>query len=278
LKTTAILIPTYKRFSDLINTLQKTPIDARAKFVIVANLEEDELSYIREKFGDISIIIDERDYGKLGGCKAYNLAFEVAKDNKFDYAILFADDVMPFKHGWLNKLYKEFINTNGQFGIFSSDECHAGHYGWNLILDCPIAHFFVIDCNLVEQLFLDGYKQYVIDFEIAVRLKEQGIDIQLLSIKLKHLRSGLHREFMDNNFNHDVDTFTKVHPKYESSFKQLSNLFFVKDSARSQFISKINLNKLPPWPEPKSTEKFINRLKRKIKPLISSISLKLKLL
>ena len=175
LKTIAILIPTYKRFDDLVNTLKKTPLDGSSKFIIVANLEDDELAYITNNFGSNAIIVDERTHGKLGGSGAYNLAFKIAKEHQFDYAILYADDVIPFNNNWLDRVQKEFISKNGQFGVFSSDECHFGYFGWNLMLDCPIAHFFIIKCNLVDQLFLDEYKQYVIDFEIAVRLKERGL-------------------------------------------------------------------------------------------------------
>lgn len=271
MKTIAILIPTYKRFKDLINTLKKTRIDDRAKFVIVANLEDNEFLYLEENFVDRAIIVDERKYGKLGGSAAYNLAYRIAKENKFDYAILFADDVIPFKGNWLNKIYKEFVNINGKFGIFSTDECHYGYYGWNLLLDCPIAHFFIIDCTLVEKLFLDEYKQYVIDFEIAVRLKESGIDIQFLPIKLNHLRSGLHRELMNNNYNFDVEILIKAHPKYESSFKESQNSYFVKHSNKSIFISKIPLDDLPLWSELKPKGLFFNKITRKTKGTIRKI-------
>ena len=268
MKTIAILIPTYKRFNDLVNTLKKTYIDGRAKFVIVANLEDEELKFINENFGDRSIIVDERIYGKLGGSNAYNLAFKIAKDNNFDYAVLFADDIIPFRSDWLDKLYKEFVNVNGQFGIFSTDECHIGHYGWNIFLDCPIAHFFIIDCNLLDQLFLDGFNQYVIDFEIAVRLKERGIDIQLLPIKLNHLRSGLHREFADINYNSDVEAFLKLYPKYEHSFKVATNSFFVKHDNKSNFVSRIQTDKLPLWYDLKPKGVFIKKVKRKIKAIL----------
>jgi hypothetical protein len=271
LKSIAILIPTYKRFNDLVNTLTRTEIDVRSKFIIVANLEDNELAYITDKFGAKSIIVDERKYGKLGGAGAYNLAFKIAKEHNFDYAILYADDVIPFKSNWLDKVQREFISKNGQFGVFSSDECHFGYFGWNIVLDCPIAHFFIIDCNLVEQLFLDEYKQYVIDFEIAVRLKERGIDIQLLPIRFNHLRSGLHREFMDNNYSTDVDVFLKTYPKYEESIRQVINSFMVKDTGKSRFVSEITPAELLPWSSLKPKGEFIKKVKRKVRSLLRKL-------
>lgn len=274
MKRTALLIPTYKRFQDLINTLEKTFIDERATFIIVANLTDEELGFVRNNYGHCSIIVDEREHGKLGGCKAYNLAYKVAKENNFDYAILFADDIIPFDSKWLDKLYSNFINKNGRFGVFCSDECHPGYYGWNIVLDCVIAHFFIIDCRLTEKLFSEDYKQYAIDFEIAVRFKEQGIPIQLLPIKFNHLRSGLHREFMDINMHDDINKLVNDHPKYKTSFKENKNLLYFKYDNKIHTLTDIDTKRLPEWTTlpPKIT--LFQQIKRVLRSGLKLVNIK----
>jgi hypothetical protein len=269
MKKIAILIPTYRRFDDLINTLEKTYIDQRAKFIIVANLEDHQLDYLKVNYSSKAIIEDERKYGKLGGCKAYNLAYKIAKENGFDYAILFADDIIPFEKNWLDKLFKLFINKEGQFGVFSTDECHISHYGWNVILDCVIAHFFIIKINLVENLFLDKYTQYAIDFEIAVRLNEKQIPIFLLPIKLNHLRSGVHREFMESNMSKDIDILISDYPKYKQPLKDNKNLYLAKDYNTVKILSNLSKKDLVEWNQLNNEEiRFFLKLKNIVKSVI----------
>ncbi|MEO6630788.1 MAG: hypothetical protein ABIN13_03670, partial [Mucilaginibacter sp.] len=116
--------------------------------------------------------------------------------------------------------------------------------------------------------FLEEYKQYVIDFEIAVRLKERGIDIQLLPIRFNHLRSGLHREFMDNNYSTDVHVFLKTYPKYEASIRQVINSYMVKDTGKARFVSEITPAELLPWGSLKQKGEFIKKVKRKLRSLL----------
>ncbi|MEJ8756645.1 hypothetical protein WG947_06550 [Pontibacter sp. H259] len=266
MKRVAILIPTYKRFDDLIYTLDNTPIDSRAKFIIVANLEDDQLDYLKNNYAEKSILIDERTYGKLGGCKAYNLAYDIALKHNFDYAILYADDVIPFDENWLDLIFKNFIEKEGKLGIFSTDECHHGSFGWNIIVDCPIAHFFIIDCQVESILFNPLYKQYVIDFEIAVRLKHRDVRIDLLPIKLKHLRSGLHRDYAEQNFNDDVKVLVEKYPQYKTAFLQLEHHYYLPHSTEVINFKDYNKLKLKPWPQHKVVENSIlNRFKNMLK-------------
>ena len=251
MKRTALLIPTYKRFADLLHTLRNTHIDDRARFVIVANLDDKEFEYLNQTFGNVSIIIDERQYGKLGGCKAYNLAYQIARENGFDYAILYADDIIPFRKKWLDDLYQLFIDQDGQFGVFSSDECHHGSYGWNIIIDSPIAHFFVIKCSISETLFDIDFKQYLIDVEIAVRLKNEGVKLELLPIKLNHLRSGLHREYMNEHYEYDLKVFISKYPNYQEVLTKVTDHYFLPHKNEKVSLDHIDRSELVGWPKNK---------------------------
>jgi hypothetical protein len=247
----AILLPSYRRYDDIRKVLSDTKVNDNAKFIVVANYPDDEYNYLLNSYSDKALFVDEKKYGKLGGCKAYNLAYEIAKDNGFDYAILFADDVIPFDDDWLEQLENIVATHEIAYGIFSSDECHHGHFGWNIIKDCPIGHFFIIRIGVVENLFDPSYKQYVIDLDISVRIKKMNLPIGLLPIKLRHFRSELHREAMGANYEHDKSLFYQLHPEYSGWLDGEKAKKYVPDAGEFLIVENNKneiLSKLVEWP------------------------------
>lgn len=228
----AILLPSYERINELEKVLNETELGNNAKFIVVANYREGVFNSLCMNYANRAVFINERQYGKLGASKAYNIAYQHAVEHGYTYAILFADDVIPFDKNWLDQIDLFVRQRNHVFGVFSSDECHHGSFGWNIVKECPIAHFFIIKCGLIPELFDSRYRQYVIDLDVSVRVRKLGHSIALLPIRMNHFRSGLHREAMGENFTHDVAVFYGLHPEYRGWLNNRKSERYIRDAGQ----------------------------------------------
>ncbi len=210
----ALLLPSYRRFGELFRTLRRTPLDKDVMFVVVANYPSWQLALLKKMFSDRALIVDERPFGKLGGAKAYNVAYSIARENKAEYVAHWADDIMPFRNDWLAQLVNLFIKPGHRFGIFSTDEgCHKHRYGWNVLGGYPCAHFFVADASTLGETYFDPrFNQFVVDNEICVRLSRQGVPITYLPIMIVHDPCMKHREAFVSNYAKDVAIFNGLYP------------------------------------------------------------------
>ncbi len=211
----ALLLPSYRRFHHLSKVLDETPVDERARFVVVANYDDAELALLQERYGDRAEIVDERPYGKMGVVKAYNLAFARARELEAEYAVLWADDVVPASPSWLDELEEMVVGPRVAYGILSSDEGHQGHFGWNFLDRAPIGHFFIVRGDrITDELFSTEFRQYYVDLEISVRLLERGEEVHLLPILVRHWGAPEHRERGVENSRHDQAVFLRLYPQY----------------------------------------------------------------
>lgn len=210
----ALLLPSYRRFGALFRTLRRTPLDPSTRFVVVANYPTWQLGILTRLFGDRADIIDERPYGKLGGAKAYNVAYKAACERGAEYVAHWADDILPFDKDWLDQVQQLFVKPQLDFGIFSSDEGNHKHrYGWNLFGGYPCAHFFIAKCAVLGDTYFDPrFKQYVADNEISIRLIRRGVKIALLPVMLVHDPCMKHRGMFAANYAADVATFNALYP------------------------------------------------------------------
>ena len=231
----AILLPSYRRLADLCGTIDNTTLTGGMKFIIVANYDNQDFIHLYRKYSNHEdiMIIDEKKYGQLGVAKAYNLAYQVANKSGFSHVILYADDTIPFDKDWGQRLEAEFISHDLPLGIFSTDECHPGYFGWNFIENSPIAHFFILKCGIVPTLFPEEYRQYYVDLDISVRMQRMGYPIGLLPIRINHLRSPSHREMNQINGEYDKQVFLKQFPEYHKDF----TLRFIPDCGWVQVLA-----------------------------------------
>jgi hypothetical protein len=244
----ALLLPSYERIVDLCKVIENTPLTSDMKFVIVANYSDSVLQDLVRIYQDRAIIVDEKPYGKMGGSKAYCLAYKVATDLGFSHAIFYADDVLPFDADWGQQLKDTFFGCEVPMGIFSSDECHWGHFGWNIMKDAPIAHFFILKCGIVPSLFPLEYKLYVIDLDISVRILRMGYSIALLPIRFNHWRSPNHRVENHNNFAYDRAVFLSKYPEYQKYFGPDGEQY-IPDDGKLRILSANSGYKTEPWPK-----------------------------
>ena len=237
----ALLLPSYRRFRDLFVTLSNTPLAEGCKFVVVANYPDEHLSFLKKLFPKKAIFIDERQYGKGGMIKAYNIAFEFVKQNGFRYAALWADDLMPQKADWLKEVDELFIKPGHRFGIFSSDECHKNHFGWNFFNGIPNAHFFIAEISALGDYFLrPELNAYVGDYEVCVRMKRKNIPMTLLPVRLDHHHTpNPTREKNNPYYAKDLEIFNQLYPEMAGVMDDVvlkgdyaSNGQFVVDSGK----------------------------------------------
>src|SRR4051812_11629985 len=99
-----LLLPSYQRPDDLAKVLEQTPLSGDARFFVVANYEPDVYQKFVDRFSDRATFVDERQHGRLGGCKAYNLAHKTAAENGATYVIHYADDILPADANWLQRI------------------------------------------------------------------------------------------------------------------------------------------------------------------------------
>lgn len=243
----AILLPSYRRKKDLENVLNKTHSD-RAKFIVVANYPKEEYKELISKYGSKAIFIDETKYGKLGVCGAYNLAFDKARKSNFKYCVLFADDVLPQKKSWLNNAIDILEKSSAALGIFSSDEGHFGSFGWNIIKETPIGHFFVARTLDLDKFFDPKYKQYVIDLEIVARVLKLNKKVILLPVRVNHFRSPLNRESYGQNYKKDLETFLNDYPEYKPWIGNNKELFIPEQKSAIQIEKGGKLPISYSWP------------------------------
>ncbi len=183
----ALLLPSYRRFKDLFITLWKTPLSSQYRFIVTANYNDLQLAILRRIFSEKAVFIDERPYGKSGMIRAYNIAFDWARQNGYRYAALWADDIMPQKNNWHEEVDELFIKSGHVFGIFSTDECHKKRFGWNFFGGVPNAHFFIADVTVLGNFFLNpALNAYVGDYEVCVRMKDNNVNMILLPVRLDH--------------------------------------------------------------------------------------------
>lgn len=233
-----LLLPSYRRYDDLVHVLTNTVINDQARFIVIGNYEDDEFARLKKEFGDRADFIDERQHGKTGVVKAYNLAYETAIKLNYEYVMLFADDIVPASADWLDAIEQEFVTPNHDFGIFSSDECHPGYFGWNFIKNVPVAHFFILKTGKVSgSLFDTRYRQYVVDFDVCLRALAENVEITLLPIRVLHSRSPLHRELMNTNFDHDKEILYQLFPKFRGCLDSLKTMRFIQDKGQKVQIA-----------------------------------------
>jgi hypothetical protein len=247
----AVMLPSYQRLDDLTQVLEKTPLRPDARFVVVANYEPDVYRALRDRYSDRAVWVNEREHGKLGGCRAYNLAYSTAIERGFDFAIHFADDVLPAEDDWLDQIDRRVIAPGHDFAIFSSDECHYGSFGWNIVRDTPIAHFYVIRCGLLggDRLFDTRYRQYVIDLELSVQVLKSGRTIQLIPVRLRHYRSPLNREDAKVNYAYDEKVFYELNPDFEGWLSRPEARRYIPENGQSITIPSQELETLlKDWP------------------------------
>jgi hypothetical protein len=210
----ALLLPSYRRFGELFRTLRRTPLTQDTKFVVVANYPDWQLALLQRLFRNRAVIVDERPFGKLGGAKAYNAAYNVAREHDAEYVAHWADDIMPFRSDWLVELNDSFIRPGYEFGIFSTDEGgHKHRYGWNIFGGYPCAHFFVARTSTLGNNYFDArFNQFVADNEICIRLIRKGIPITYLPIMIVHDPCMKHRQAFAPNYAKDVAIFNNLYP------------------------------------------------------------------
>lgn len=246
----AIMLPSYGRPDDLAKVLDQTPLDARARFVVVANYDPPVYQALARRYAGRATFVDERAHGKLGGCGAYNLAYATALDAGYDYAVHYADDVLPADADWLDRVEAQIIRPGHVFGVFSSDECHYGSFGWNIVRDVPIAHFYVMKCGLLgPRLFDPRYKQYVIDLDLAVKVLDAGHEIRLMPVRLRHYRSPLNRAAVSATYAHDEKVFYEINPRFDGLLAKEEAQRYVPDEGRTLVLPAEGLGQvLRPWP------------------------------
>lgn len=209
----ALLLPSYRRFKDIFLTIWKTPLSADCKFIVAANYSNLQLFFLKAFFSQKALFLNERRYGRVGCYKAYNLAFNLARRKGFDYVALWADDIMPQKPDWLDDVKEMFIKPERSFGIFSTDECHKGRFGWNFFGGIPCAHFFIAKSAVLGDYFLNPeLNAYVGDNDVCVRMMKQQIDITLLPVRLNH--NHTQNWTRSNNAKYyaiDIETFNRLH-------------------------------------------------------------------
>ncbi|MBI5470708.1 MAG: hypothetical protein HY961_00040 [Ignavibacteriae bacterium] len=184
------------------------------KFIVAANYEDGDLLRMKEIFRDKAIFIDERIYGKGGMIKAYNLAFFLAKELRFEYVALWADDIMPRKADWHKEINGIIASHDFDFGVFSTDECHKHVFGWNFFHEIPNAHFFIAKSRALGDFFLNPcLNAYVGDYEVCVRLIANGTKLTLLPIKLNHYpMQNEGREKNTQFYQYDLNMFNALCP------------------------------------------------------------------
>jgi glycosyltransferase involved in cell wall biosynthesis len=258
----AVLLPSYKRKQELEHVLNKTYVGDN-KFIVVANYPEEDYNELSQKYSDRAVFVDETKKGKLGVCGAYNLAFETAKEKGFTYCVLFADDVVPFKQDWLDQGVAALEARDAALGVFSSDEGHYGSYGWNIIKDAPIGHFFIARIADLGTFFSPKYRQYVIDLEIVVRILKEGKKVLLLPIRVNHMRSPLNREEYGQNYDIDLKTFVTDYPEYNGWMNSGKELFVPESKEIVDVQTGWTIPQAFPWPahkQPSSVKSFFSKL------------------
>lgn len=237
----ALLLPSYRRFRDLFTALSNTPVSPDCKFIVVANYPDEQLSFLKRLFSKKALFIDERPYGKGGMIKAYNIAYEFARENGFKYAALWADDLMPQKTDWLKEIDELFVRPGHLFGIFSTDECHKKHFGWNFFNGTPNAHFFIADISVLGDYFLrPELNAYVGDYEVCVRMAKKNIPMTLLPVRLNHNHTpNPTREKNNQYYAKDLEIFNRLHPELAGVMDDVvlkgdyaSNGTFIVDSGK----------------------------------------------
>lgn len=211
----ALLLPSYHRFKDLFMTLWKTPIPSNYKFIVTANYNDLQLLLLQKIFRKKAFFVDERLYGKGGMVKAYNIAFNFAQKNGFRYAALWADDILPQDKNWFFEIDELFIKPRHLFGIFSTDECHKNHFGWNFFNGIPNAHFFIADISVLGDFFLNpALNAYLGDYEVCVRMKQKNVNIILLPVRLNHNHTPNPTRIKNNKYYAiDLKIFNELYPQ-----------------------------------------------------------------
>ena len=151
---------------------------------------------------------------KGGMIKAYNIAYNYAKNNQYKYVALWADDILPQKKDWFQDLNEMFIKPGHVFGIFSTDECHRLHFGWNFFGGIPNAHFFIADISILGDYFLNpALNAYVGDYEVCVRMKNKGVNMTLVPVRLNHNHTpNPTREKNTKYYAIDLKIFNELYP------------------------------------------------------------------
>jgi hypothetical protein len=211
----ALLLPSFGRMGDLLNVLRNTPMGANTQFIVSANYEPHELDAIRQEFGTSVHVIDERIYGRGSMIKAYNLAYFYAREMAFDYVALWADDLMPQDANWHETLTTMLFENKVDFGIFSTEECHKGTFGWNFFDEIPNAHFFVARPYVLGEFFLNpSLNAYVGDYEVCVRLLANQVRLHLLPVRLNHFPTQNDTRTANTKFYlQDTLMFNAMHPQ-----------------------------------------------------------------
>jgi len=243
-----LLLPSYGRIIDLCKTIENTPLTNNMKFIIVANYPDDILKDLARVYHDRAIIIDEKAYGKLGATKAFSLAYHTATELGFSHVISYSDDIIPFEPNWGQRLEDIFFSHDLPMGIFSTDECHFGHFGWNIMGYAPIAHMLILKCGILPSLLSQEYKKYVADLDISVRILRTGHSIALLPIKFNHLRAPTHRNEMLSDYEYDKAIFLSKYPEYQKYFG-VDGEQYIPDDGRFRITSSDTIYKTEPWPK-----------------------------
>lgn len=211
----ALLLPSFGRMNDLLNVIRNTPMGANTQFIVSANYELHELEALRQEFGSSIHVIDERIYGRGSMIKAYNLAYFYAREMGFEYVALWADDLMPQASNWHETLSAMLTEHNVDFGIFSTEECHKGVFGWNFFDEIPNAHFFVARPTVLGEFFLNpSLNAYVGDYEVCVRLLANHVKLHLLPVRLNHFPTENATRATNTKFYlQDTLMFNAMHPQ-----------------------------------------------------------------
>lgn len=249
----AVLLPSYGREKELVRALRKTPIRENDKFIVVANYPDAVLERLTREFGSRAHFIDERNFGRLGGAKAYNLAFEEAVSRGYEYTIHYADDVLPDGKAWVTTALELLTTGAADIGVFSSDEGHFGSYGWNFIKGVPIAHFFIARTDALSEYFDPAYRQYIVDLEISARLIRRGGRIALLPIRMRHYRSPLAREETGGNYEYDLGVFLRDYPEYTGALGSGRERMLAHRSGLTVVEEDTPIRDLVPWPPHRSS-------------------------
>lgn len=239
-------MPSKARILDLLITvfftsLKCTP-EYQAIFFICANYNKFNIFILKIILFKKALIINEREESCKSMIEAYNIAFKKAKNNRAEYVILWADDVIPEKSDWLCQLIDIIKNQNLEFGIFSSDEGHhKGYYGWNIFGGYPCAHFFIAKTNLFQDKLMNPkFFAYTADNEIAINMVTKNIPISLIPVRIIHQHtSNKTRRINLKKLSDDLQTLYSIYPHISGMLDNVVLHGIVSD-INSRFIADKN--------------------------------------
>lgn len=216
----ALLLPSKGRWLDLVLTLLLTPLcrpdGVRVRFFVCSNYGSIPLLLLRLLFFSRATFIDERKLAWSGMTGAYNHAFNRAVKAGAQWVALWADDLLPERKDWLNKLQGILRSPGFRFGVFSSDEGnHKGGFGWNVFGGYPCAHFFVARVDSMPGYMLSPkLRAYVSDNEMAISRIKAGIPVDFIPVRVIHQpTANATRSGNSPNYLADLQRFYEIHPE-----------------------------------------------------------------